>query len=138
MPAIDITNVTKTYGRVTAVENLDLTVKQGEIYGFLGPNGAGKSTTISMLLDFARPTNGEVQVLGHDAQHDILQIRKRIGVLPEGFSVYDRLTGRQHLAFAIESKQMDDDPDQSPSASAFQMRSTARLAATRKGWPSDW
>ena len=112
MPAIDITNVTKTYGRVTAVENLDLTVKQGEIYGFLGPNGAGKSTTISMLLDFARPTNGEVQVLGHDSQHDILQIRKRIGVLPEGFSVYDRLTGRQHLAFAIESKQVDDDPDQ--------------------------
>lgn len=112
MPAIDLTNVTKTYGRVTAVENLDLTVKQGEIYGFLGPNGAGKSTTISVLLDFVRPTNGEVQVLGYDVQREILQIRQRIGVLPEGFSVYDRLTGRQHLEFAIESKNGDDDPDQ--------------------------
>ena len=111
MPAIDLTNTTKTYGGITAVEDLDLTVEEGEIYGFLGPNGAGKSTTISMLLDFVRPTNGEIQVLGYDVQHDILQIRRRIGVLPEGFSVYDRLTGRQHLEFAIESKQVDDDPN---------------------------
>ncbi|WP_231188873.1 ABC transporter ATP-binding protein [Haladaptatus sp. DYF46] len=112
MSVISLTNVTKTYGRVTAVENLGLTVEKGEIYGFLGPNGAGKSTTIRMLLDFARPSKGTVQVLGHDTQHEILQIRQRIGVLPEGFSVYNRLTGRQHLAFAIESKEVDDDPDQ--------------------------
>ena len=111
MSVISLTNVTKTYGRVTAVENLDLRVEKGEIYGFLGPNGAGKSTTIRMLLDFARPSKGTVQVLGHNAQHEILQIRQRIGVLPEGFSVYDRLTGRQHLTFAIESKKVDDDPD---------------------------
>lgn len=111
MPAISLTNVTKTYGQVTAVENLNLSVEQGEIYGFLGPNGAGKSTTINMLLDFARPTNGEVQVLSHHAQRESLQIRQRIGVLPEGFSVYERLTGRQHLEFAIESKNADNDPD---------------------------
>lgn len=112
MPAIGLTNVTKKYGDVTAVENLNLTVNQGEIYGFLGPNGAGKSTTINMLLDFTRPTEGEVQVLGHNAQRQSLQIRQRLGVLPEGFSVYDRLTGRQHLNFAIESKNAVDDPDQ--------------------------
>lgn len=111
MPAIDLTNVTKRYSHVIAVENLDLTVKQGEIYGFLGPNGAGKSTTINMLLDFTRPTNGEIQVLGYDAQRESLPIRRRIGVLPEGFSVYNRLTGRHHLEFAIESKRADDDPD---------------------------
>ncbi|RJT07436.1 ABC transporter ATP-binding protein [Halococcus sp. IIIV-5B] len=112
MSAIDLTNVTKAYGEVTAVEKLNLVVEEGEIYGFLGPNGAGKSTTIKMLLDFVRPTDGEVQVLGLDSQHEILQIRQRIGVLPEGFSVYNRLTGRQHLKFAIESKKANDNPDQ--------------------------
>lgn len=67
MPAISLTNITKTYKQGTAVENLGLTVKKGGIYGFLGPNGAGKSTTISIVLDFARPTSGEVHVLGYDA-----------------------------------------------------------------------
>lgn len=104
MPAIEVHSVTKRFGDVTAIDNLDLTVEQSEIYGFLGPNGAGKTTTINLLLDFSHPTAGTVEVLGCDAQRDSLQVRQRVGVLPEGFDVYDRLTGRQHLQFAAESK----------------------------------
>ncbi|QLK24589.1 ABC transporter ATP-binding protein [Natrinema zhouii] len=112
MPSIDISDVTKRYGTETALEGLDLTVEQGEIYGFLGPNGAGKSTTINLVLDFIRPTRGEVRVFDLDAQSDSLEIRKRTGILPEGAELYDRLTGRQHVKFAIESKRADDDPDE--------------------------
>ncbi|WP_122089006.1 ABC transporter ATP-binding protein [Halalkalicoccus subterraneus] len=111
MSAIELTDVTKRYGEETALSGLDLTVREGEIYGFLGPNGAGKSTTINLLLDFVRPTSGEIRVFGHDAKEEGLAIRERTGILPEGVSLYDRLTGRQHIEFAIESKAVDDDPD---------------------------
>ncbi|MFC6905542.1 ABC transporter ATP-binding protein [Halalkalicoccus tibetensis] len=111
MAAIRLTDVTKRYGEETALSELDLEVREGEIYGFLGPNGAGKSTTINLLLDFVRPTSGEVSVFGHDAQEEGLEIRRRTGILPEGFELYDRLSGRKHLEFAIESKDADDDPD---------------------------
>jgi len=111
MAAIELAGVTKRYGDVTALRDLDLQVQDGEIYGFLGPNGAGKSTTIDILLDFVRPTSGSARVLGYDAHDESLAIRQRIGVLPEGFQVYERLTARQHLEFAIESKRATDDPD---------------------------
>ncbi|NIB98208.1 ABC transporter ATP-binding protein [Halobacterium sp. R2-5] len=112
MAAIELSGVTKRYGDVTALRDLDLRVQDGEIYGFLGPNGAGKSTTIDIILDFVRPTSGTATVLGHDAHDESLAIRRRIGVLPEGFNVYERLTARQHLEFAIESKNADDDVDE--------------------------
>ncbi len=110
--AIQIDDLTKQFGDVTAVRDANLTVKEGEIFGFLGPNGAGKSTTINVILDFIRPTQGSVTVLGHDAQEESQTIRRRTGVLPEGYDVYDRLTGRQHLEFAIESKNANDDPEE--------------------------
>ncbi len=110
MPAIELSDVTKHYGDVTALQNLDLTVETGEIFGFLGPNGAGKSTTIDILFDFVRPTTGQARILGLDAQTNTQAVHRRTGLLPEGFGVYNRLTGRQHVAFAIESKDADDDP----------------------------
>jgi ABC-2 type transport system ATP-binding protein len=110
MAAIELSDVTKRFGEVTAVDGLDLAVPEGEVFGFLGPNGAGKSTTINMVLDFVRPTAGEVRVLGRDAQQESVAIRERTGVLPEGFDVYDRLTGRKHVEFAAESKGVDADP----------------------------
>ena len=110
MTAIDIDDLTKHYGDVVAVNELNLKVEEGEIFGFLGPNGAGKSTTIDILLDFIRPTSGSVTVLGHDAQSEGQAVRRRTGVLPDGYHVYDRLTGRQHLEFVVELKQVDDDP----------------------------
>ncbi|RKD95578.1 ABC transporter ATP-binding protein [Halopiger aswanensis] len=112
MPAIETSALTKRYGDdVLAVDDLELVVEDGEIFGFLGPNGAGKSTTINMLLDFVRPTTGRATVLGHDAQDEADVIRERIGVLPEGATLYDRLTGREHLEWVIDTKGSDEDPD---------------------------
>jgi ABC-2 type transport system ATP-binding protein len=112
MAAIELRGVTKQYGEVTAVDELDLTVESGEIYGFLGPNGAGKSTTINVLLDLITPTAGDASVLGYDTHEEPTVIRERLGVVPEGYDVYDRLSGRKHLQFAIDSKAADDDPDE--------------------------
>jgi len=109
MKAIELENVTKTFGDVTALRGVDMTVDEGEVFGFLGPNGAGKTTTIDVLLDFVRPTTGTVTVLGHDAQDEPRAIRQRTGVLPEGFDIYERLNGRQHLRFVAEAKDADVD-----------------------------
>ncbi|MFW6447971.1 MAG: ATP-binding cassette domain-containing protein [Halobacteriota archaeon] len=110
MPPIELRRVTKRFGDVVAVDDLDLEVEEGEIFGFLGPNGAGKTTTIDMMLDFVRPTAGEVRLFGMDPREDARAVRQRTGVLPEGFGVYDRLTGRRHLEFVIESKGTGEDP----------------------------
>jgi ABC-2 type transport system ATP-binding protein len=110
--AITISGLTKRFsGDVLALDDVDLAVEEGEIFGFLGPNGAGKSTTIDVLLDFVRPTAGDVTVLGLDPQGDGVALRQRVGVLPDGYHVYDRLTGRQHVQFAIDSKNATDDVD---------------------------
>ncbi|MFB6270023.1 MAG: ATP-binding cassette domain-containing protein [Halobacterium sp.] len=111
MPAIRLDGLTKRYGDVLAVDGLDLEVAEGEVFGFLGPNGAGKSTTIDVLLDYVRPTSGTATVLGLDAQADARELREHVGVLPEGFGLYDRLTGRRHLEFAVDWKDAGDDPD---------------------------
>lgn len=110
MPAIETRGLTKHFGEIVAVDDLDLTVNDGEIFGFLGPNGAGKSTTIDILLDFVRPTRGEAIVLDRNAQEDGLAVRQRTGVLPDAYHVYDRLTGRQHVEFAIDMKETGEDP----------------------------
>jgi ABC-2 type transport system ATP-binding protein len=110
MTAIKTSGLTKQYGDVTAVNALDLTIEGGTVFGFLGPNGAGKSTVINCLLDYIRPTDGQISVLGYDVQAEALAVRQRTGVLPEGFDVYDQLTGRHHLQFAIDSNEASDDP----------------------------
>ncbi|QRV16913.1 ABC transporter ATP-binding protein [Haloterrigena salifodinae] len=111
MTAIRTTNLTKRFGDVVAVDGLDLRVETGEVFGFLGPNGAGKSTTIDMLLDYVRPTDGTATVLGMDVREESEALRERVGVLPDGIGLYDRLTGRRHLEFAIEWTDAADDPD---------------------------
>ncbi|MDY6765518.1 MAG: ABC transporter ATP-binding protein [Halobacteria archaeon] len=112
--AIETNGLTKRYGSgdsaVVAVDGLDLRVEKGEVFGFLGHNGAGKSTTINMLLDYIRPTEGTATVLGMDVHDESEALRERVGVLPEGFGLYDRLSGRRHIEFAIDWKDADDDP----------------------------
>ncbi|PSP83602.1 ABC transporter ATP-binding protein [Halobacteriales archaeon QS_6_64_34] len=112
MVAIRTDGLTKRFGDVVAVNDLDLTIEKGEVFGFLGPNGAGKSTTINLLLDFIRPTAGSVEVLGQDAQTNPELIRERVGVLPEGYGFDDPLTGREYLSWAIRTKRADDDADE--------------------------
>jgi ABC-2 type transport system ATP-binding protein len=108
---IETDGVTKRYGDVRAVDGLSLTVERGETYGFLGPNGAGKSTTIGLVLDYLRPTSGAVRVFGRDPQHDAVEVRDRIGVLPDRFGLYEDRSARQHVAFVAETKRANDDPE---------------------------
>ena len=110
MSAIETAALTKRFGETVAVDELDLVVEEGEVFGFLGPNGAGKSTTINMLLDFMRPSDGEAYVLGMGAQTDSEAIRSRVGVLAEGIDLYGRLTGVRHLELAIDWADGDETP----------------------------
>jgi len=109
MAAIETDSLTRQFGDVRAVDGLDLEVERGEVYGFLGPNGAGKSTTINILLGFLEPTAGEATVLGTDVTDDGRSVRARMGVLPEGFEPYERLTGREHVSYAAELAGVDAD-----------------------------
>ncbi|HEX2849348.1 MAG TPA: ABC transporter ATP-binding protein [Acidimicrobiales bacterium] len=102
MEAIRTFALTKRYraGRASTVgvEDLDLAVAEGQIFGYLGPNGAGKTTTIRLLLDLIRPTSGRAEVLGFDTRRDSLAIRRRVGYLPGDFAVEPGLTARQVVA----------------------------------------
>lgn len=109
MTAIQMTGLRKSFGDVVAVDGLDLTVETGEVFGFLGPNGAGKSTTINMLLGFLSPSGGKATVLGHDIERESVALRERIGVLPEDFEPYERLTAREHVEYAGGLKGIDPD-----------------------------
>ena len=104
MAAIETDGLTKQFGDLTPVDGLDLTVERGEVFGFLGPNGAGKSTTINMLLGFLDSSAGSATVLGHDIETESRRIREQIGVLPEAFQPYDRLSAREHVEYAAGIK----------------------------------
>src|SRR5680860_113096 len=91
--------LTKRYREVLAVDGLDLSVDEGEVFGFLGPNGAGKTTTILMLLGLTEPTAGSVEVAGHDPVREPLAVKSVVGYLPENVGFYPDLTGRQNLSF---------------------------------------
>lgn len=110
MTAIVAQNLTKRYGNETAVSDLDITVRTGEIFGLVGPNGAGKSTTIAMFLDYCRPTSGSVSILSRDPRVDPVGIRHSVGVLPERCGLFPRLTGVEHLEYAIEASNAPDEP----------------------------
>jgi ABC-2 type transport system ATP-binding protein len=95
--AIETHKLSKSFGSLTAVDNLDITVESGEIFALLGPNGAGKTTTISMLCTILKPTSGTAKVNGFDIVKDATQVRKSIGIVFQDPSVDDRLTGRENL-----------------------------------------
>ena len=97
--AIVVDQLCKRYGDLQAVDNISFTVKAGEMFAFLGPNGAGKSTTAEIIETIRRPTSGQVSVLGMDITKHKAKIVRRIGVLPQGFSSFDRITVRESLQF---------------------------------------
>ena len=131
MTAIETDGLTKRYGHdVYAVDDLSLTVEEGEVFGFLGPNGSGKSTTIDVLMDYVRPTSGTARVLGYDAQDDAAAIHQRVGILPDGYHLYDRLSGRKHVEYAIRLKDTDDDPDDILQRVSLSADAAARPAGT--------
>jgi ABC-2 type transport system ATP-binding protein len=97
---IRLNQLTKCYGRFTAVDKLDLEVSSGELFGFLGPNGAGKTTTFRMIAGILRPTSGTVEVGGIDINRRPLEAKARLGFIPDRPFVYDKLTGAEFLRFA--------------------------------------
>lgn len=97
--AIRTLGLTKRYGDLTAVDHLDLEIHPGEIFGLLGPNGAGKTTTILMLLGLSEPTEGEAEVVGLDPTRNPLEVKRRVGYLPDSVGFYGSMTGRQNLRY---------------------------------------
>jgi ABC-2 type transport system ATP-binding protein len=97
--AIVTEKLTRRFGDLTAVDCMDLTVTAGQFFGFLGPNGAGKSTTIKMLTGLLAPTSGRMRLLGLDFSSNALDVKRQIGVVPEGMGLFDRLTGSEYLNF---------------------------------------
>jgi ABC-2 type transport system ATP-binding protein len=98
-PLIRAAGLTKRYGSRTVVDDLDLEVHRGEVYGLLGPNGAGKTTTILMLLGLSEPDSGEARVVGLDPTRDALEVKRRVGYLPDDVGFYADLTGRENLRY---------------------------------------
>ena len=97
MNAIEINSLSKEFGKIKAVENISLEVKEGEIFGFLGPNGAGKSTTMMILTTLLKPTSGKALVAGYDVVSQAKQVRQNIGYVQQEISVDEYLTGRENL-----------------------------------------
>ncbi len=105
--AIEAAGLTKTFGTLTAVDNLNLRVNHGEIYGFLGPNGAGKTTTIKMLVGLLKPSSGTARIAGYDVQRDARSAKSRLGYVPDQPFLYDKLRGSEFLTFMARLYQVD-------------------------------
>ena len=105
--AISTSGLTRRFGDFVAVQNVNLNVAQGQFYGFLGPNGAGKSTTIKMLTGLLAPTSGSIQVLGLDFASHALEVKRQIGVGPEGMALFGRLTASEYLRFVGQMYGLD-------------------------------
>tara|TARA_B100000678_G_scaffold110657_1_gene92604 strand:+ start:743 stop:1591 length:849 start_codon:yes stop_codon:yes gene_type:complete len=108
MNAISITALVKSYGKVTALQGIDLAVPQGMIYGVVGPNGAGKTTLIKTLVGVARPTSGTARVLELDPLNDKWALRKQIGYMPQDAALYETLSARDNITFLGKAQSVED------------------------------
>jgi ABC-2 type transport system ATP-binding protein len=115
---IEIQHLTKRFGPLTAVRDLSLTVRPGEVLGFLGPNGAGKSTTMKMVTGYLAPDEGSVRICGHDIVQDTIAAQKKLGYLPEGAPAYGEMTPRQFLHFIAQVRELSGDAEKAATARA--------------------
>ena len=99
MKAVEIRGLVKKYDDTLAVNNINLNIEEGEIYGLLGPNGAGKSTTISLICSLLHPTSGTIKVLGEDIRKNALEAKRKIGLVPQVISVYTDFTAYENIRF---------------------------------------
>lgn len=106
-PAIDLREVTRTFGPIVAVDRLTFSVDPGEVVGFIGPNGAGKTTTIRMILDYVRPSSGTIRVLGWDARRDAVEVHRRLGHLPGELTVPGRMTAERLIRWFADLREID-------------------------------
>ena len=130
---IETERLTKSYGARRGVVDVDLEVRQGEIFGFLGPNGAGKTTTIRCLLDLIRPTSGRARVFGIDTTVDPVAIHRRIGYLPGEFALYDRLTGGETIDYFANLRNGVDSLYQADLIARFDLDPSRRFKEYSKG-----
>ncbi|WP_285318283.1 ABC transporter ATP-binding protein [Pseudarthrobacter sp. lyk4-40-TYG-27] len=107
---VQLSGLTKRFGRNTALDDVTLTIGPGEVFGYLGPNGAGKTTTIRLLMGMLRPTSGTAAVLGLDAWRQARDVHRLVGYVPGEPALYDRLTGHQHVAYCAHLRNRDDAP----------------------------
>ena len=112
---IQVNGLTKDYGARRAIDNLTFDAEQGEIVGFLGPNGAGKTTTMRILTGYMPPTDGTAVVAGYDVVEESMEVRKRVGYLPETVPLYDDMTAIEYLKFMADLRRIPD-----PEARAFE------------------
>jgi ABC-2 type transport system ATP-binding protein len=108
MNAIEINNLSKNYGKLKAIKNMDLVVPKGSIYGLVGPNGAGKTTLIKVLVGSLRPSTGLTKVLGLDPLKDKWKLRRKIGYMPQSAALYDDLTARDNIMFFGKAQDVPD------------------------------
>ena len=99
---IEISNLTRRFGELVAVDNLSFRINDGEIFGLLGPNGAGKTTTVKMMVGMITPDAGDIRINGCDIKRDTLKIKQELGYVPESCALYENLTGREHLEMICE------------------------------------
>ncbi|MBS3816653.1 MAG: ABC transporter ATP-binding protein [Candidatus Thermoplasmatota archaeon] len=99
---IEVEDLTKNYGDVTAIDGVSFSVNEGEIFSLVGPNGAGKTTTVEILECLREPTSGKAKVLGHDIRKEEMKIKEQIGVMPQDFNTFDRLTAKENIKLAAD------------------------------------
>ena len=99
MNVVEVQNLKKYYGKTKAVDGISFNIEKGEVFGFLGPNGAGKSTTIRCMMDFIRPLEGTINILGSDAQKDAVALKRSIGYLAGDVRLYGKWSGQEHVDF---------------------------------------
>ena len=104
---IEVKNVTKKYGKVVAVDNINFTINDGEIIGLLGPNGAGKSTTMNMITGYIEPTEGTIVIDGYDISKKPRKAKREIGYMPEGVPLYTDMTVKEFVTYMAEIKEVD-------------------------------
>jgi len=130
---IEIEKLTKSYGTQRGIIEVDLSLEQGEVFGFLGPNGAGKTTTIRTMLDLIRPTSGRALVFGIESSADPVAIHRRVGYIPGEFTLYDRLTGKQTLEYFANLRGGVDATYQQSLIERFELDPSRRFREYSKG-----
>ena len=133
MSVIETEKLTKFYGPHRGIVDVDLSVEEGEIYGFLGPNGAGKTTTIRLLLDLIRPTSGRASVFGIETTVDPVAIHRRVGYLPGEFALFDRLTGGETIDYFANLRGGVDPLYQADLVARFDLDPSRRFKEYSKG-----
>ena len=130
---IQTNKLTKFYGASRGIQDVDLSVYSGEVFGFLGPNGSGKTTTIRILLDFIRATSGRARIFGMDAHTDSPRVRSRIGYLPGEYGLYEDMTAVEYLDFLGSLRGEDDPPLKQRLAGLLGLDTSRRIKSFSRG-----